>query len=118
MMVPASKAKQYGLQPGHAKFKEELGGGFVAQIEVFHKLHCLVWMKLRTTVSIKLVLQAIGLASENFLLELRALHEGGKGRVWRRRKNAYSSCRYVTSTVIGTSVLGFYLVRHVVGNNI
>ena len=42
LAVPVKDADRFGLDSGQVKRPPELGGGLVANIEVFHQLHCLV----------------------------------------------------------------------------
>jgi hypothetical protein len=42
IVILETDAPRYGLDKGQVKFAAEQGGGFVANIEVFHHLHCLV----------------------------------------------------------------------------
>jgi Mycotoxin biosynthesis protein UstYa len=40
--LPPNRAADFGLDPGMVKLNPEYGGGLVANVEVFHQLHCLV----------------------------------------------------------------------------
>jgi len=42
ILVPEKDAERYGLASGMVKRKAEVGGGFPAQVDTFHLLHCLV----------------------------------------------------------------------------
>ncbi|EFE37203.1 conserved hypothetical protein [Trichophyton verrucosum HKI 0517] len=44
--IPHEDRALYGLQEGQVKMMEKYGGNFVAHIEVFHHLHCLVSTKI------------------------------------------------------------------------
>ncbi|OJD11651.1 hypothetical protein AJ78_07621 [Emergomyces pasteurianus Ep9510] len=41
IIIPENEAEAYGIHPGQVKRKKEQGGGFYANVEVFHHLHCL-----------------------------------------------------------------------------
>ncbi|EGC45034.1 conserved hypothetical protein [Histoplasma capsulatum var. duboisii H88] len=41
IIVPEDEAETYGIQKGQVKRMKEQGGGFYANVEVFHHLHCL-----------------------------------------------------------------------------
>ncbi|OAX84481.1 hypothetical protein ACJ72_01152 [Emergomyces africanus] len=41
IIIPENEAEGYGIQKGQVKRIEEQGGGFFANVEVFHHLHCL-----------------------------------------------------------------------------
>ncbi|KAE9379628.1 hypothetical protein N431DRAFT_326549, partial [Stipitochalara longipes BDJ] len=40
-VIPEKEAERVGFTPGMVKLRASEGGGFVAQMEVFHNLHCL-----------------------------------------------------------------------------
>ena len=42
IIVPVEQAAQVGLAPDQVKIREEYGGGFPANVEGLHQLHCLV----------------------------------------------------------------------------
>ena len=50
IVVPLDQAAQVGLAPDQVKIREEYGGGFPANVEGLHQLHCLVGL-LRLTSS-------------------------------------------------------------------
>ncbi|PGH07164.1 hypothetical protein GX51_01951 [Blastomyces parvus] len=41
IIIPENEAEGYGIQKGQVKRKKEQGGGFFANVEVLHHLHCL-----------------------------------------------------------------------------
>ncbi|WEW58382.1 hypothetical protein PRK78_003850 [Emydomyces testavorans] len=42
IIIPENEAEHYGIQRGQVKRPEEKGGGFFANVEVLHHLHCLL----------------------------------------------------------------------------
>lgn len=42
IIVPEKDAQRYGLAAGQVKRRKDQGGGFFANVEVLHHLHCLV----------------------------------------------------------------------------
>ena len=42
IIVPVDQAAQVGLAPDQVKIRKEYGGGFPANVEGLHQLHCLV----------------------------------------------------------------------------
>lgn len=42
ILVPEDRAEEFGLKKGMAKRKLELGGGYVANFDGLHYLHCVV----------------------------------------------------------------------------
>ena len=42
IIVPESEAERSGIRRGQVKISKDLGGGFPANVEVLHQLHCLV----------------------------------------------------------------------------
>ena len=42
IVVPESQAERSGIRRGQVKMSKLLGGGFPANVEVLHQLHCLV----------------------------------------------------------------------------
>ncbi|KAG9229919.1 hypothetical protein BJ875DRAFT_386313 [Amylocarpus encephaloides] len=40
VVIPEDKAESYGIGPGFVKRRKDQGGGFFANVEVFHHLHC------------------------------------------------------------------------------
>ncbi|KAJ4320883.1 hypothetical protein N0V94_003182 [Neodidymelliopsis sp. IMI 364377] len=45
VVIPESEAKQSGIRHDQVKISQEYGGGFPANVEGLHHLHCLVWME-------------------------------------------------------------------------
>lgn len=52
--IPHEDRALYGLQEGQVKMMEKYGGNFVAYIEVFHHLHCLVSTKISPLIILSL----------------------------------------------------------------
>lgn len=48
--MPADEAEKSGLAPDQVKINEEYGGGYPANLEGLHHLHCLVRMTLQDKV--------------------------------------------------------------------
>jgi len=44
-MIPESEAKKSGLSHDMVKINPKYGGGYPAQVEGFHHLHCLVYTR-------------------------------------------------------------------------
>jgi len=42
VVIPEKEAGQVGLRPDQVKISQEYGGGFPANVEGLHHLHCLV----------------------------------------------------------------------------
>lgn len=42
VVIPPEEAEETGLRPDQVKVSQEYGGGFPANVEGLHHLHCLV----------------------------------------------------------------------------
>jgi hypothetical protein len=92
-LVPEDEAAKAGILPDQVKVNKKYGGGFPANVEGLHHLHCLVFITLNYLAKnlAKFISES---SSAIFALQLRLLQERRQRRFQEQRRSAQIPHQY------------------------